>query len=248
MGANNATLASLYSSLAGVLAGFAIAGLLLVVTQRSDAARQGAARANRSNGSLALLLAAIVSLLLSALAYALMGGDPQSSRRLPVEHVLAGVAFSAGTLAFGLALALQIGSIAPELDRSLRRLMRVAAPSVLVLFIALGTWRATASDRPAPASLVVAITVGLAAQLTGAIVALLTSRRIHLTEARQVRIANICMLIAFLATSAVAVLSALPPDVGARSAWLATLAFLVGCIGTALFTAVVGRSEPSMAE
>jgi hypothetical protein len=103
---NNSQVGIAYSTLTGVLAGFAFAGLVLIITQRLNGrvgqhdSKAGAA----SDAALALLFAAFVGLILSSLSYAVIGGETGANRRAGLEHVVAGAGFGIASLVLFLAI------------------------------------------------------------------------------------------------------------------------------------------------
>lgn len=93
------TTAGLYSQLAGVLAGFAFAALTLILSvhlaegARRDPAdtRESRLRAHQAQADAALVLTvAVVSLVLSAVAYAVLAGGRTSGSRSASEELIAG--------------------------------------------------------------------------------------------------------------------------------------------------------------
>lgn len=92
---DNAVVSGQYSTLSGVLAGFAFTALVMLVGQRN---RDGSVPADRSTKhGIGFMLAAFIGLGSSSLSYAVMAGD-SSTVRLAATHVVAGCGLVAATL------------------------------------------------------------------------------------------------------------------------------------------------------
>ncbi len=134
---DNAATAGLYSQLTGVLAGFAFAGLVLIVTHRLD--RGGPAPAGAfqraTDSAVALLFSAFVGLVLTSLSYAVIAGETAAFSRAAVEHVVAGAGFGAATMVLLLALLELLTATAPALGGQLRAVAGVILPIVVMVYV-----------------------------------------------------------------------------------------------------------------
>lgn len=93
------TTAGFYSTVAGVLAGFAFFGLILLATS-------GGASTKQKTGAATVLAEALVVLVLVSIMYAILAGEPESSGRAASEEVIAGIGFAVSALLLMFALAL----------------------------------------------------------------------------------------------------------------------------------------------
>lgn len=231
---DNAAVASLYSTLAGVLAGFAIAGIVFVVTERT----QGRAR-DQPDDVLALLLAAMLGLTLSSLAYAYMGGGAPEGPQLAVQHVVAGLAFGAASLSFLLALSFLIEATAPSLEGWLRWIVGRATPLVILMFIGQGTLDAVArASGPATAALI-AFFVGMGVQVFAVAVTLRKRPGTRGVSAAR-RTATTSVAVAFVASTGVTLVGGLVSGGEGTPVWPAWVAFLCASVGAAAFTVTFG--------
>ncbi|MDX3133362.1 hypothetical protein PV367_27090 [Streptomyces europaeiscabiei] len=93
------TVAELYSQLSGVLAGFALAAVFIVISHFLGEAAPTGRREEALGQALPALLAALLGLVLSSLTYCVVAADGDNPGRALFQHVVAGVGFSvAGAL------------------------------------------------------------------------------------------------------------------------------------------------------
>ncbi|PRY36625.1 hypothetical protein LY71_12546 [Geodermatophilus tzadiensis] len=110
---DEAAIGGLYSQLTGVLAGFAFAGLALVITQRlTSDPDEHQDEVEETDNSALLLFAAFLGLALCSLGYAVLGGE-ENRNLATVEHVVMGVGFTSAGLLMLLALR-EVVSVAPR--------------------------------------------------------------------------------------------------------------------------------------
>lgn len=147
--------AALYSQLTGVLAGFAFAGMIMLVTSRFERTkptegqapeaetRDGAAQQAAdpiqvaTSRALTLLVSAFFGLVAVSLAYALIGGD-QVPERAAVEHVVAGAGFGSSALALLLSVFYLIEAADPDLRQTLHLVVVRISPVAVAAYIVLG--------------------------------------------------------------------------------------------------------------
>ncbi len=245
---NGAVLAGLYSSLCGTLAGFAVAGLIFVVTllnrEGKGPSAEGERRTDDPDIPLALLTSAFVGLILTSGAYALMAGEPPQSQRLASEQVIAGAGFGTGALMLLLAVKRLVCGAAPDLTRWMRHVIGSGAPCVVWLYLAEGTRYVGSVTEPNPSALWLVLgTTGLV-QFTSATVALRTRHRVPLRTRQFVHLASIGVLIPTIATALVALTPSAFANDAAPPVWVLYALLIVCTIGTTLFTLWVGRAEP----
>jgi hypothetical protein len=87
-------IASLYSQLAGVLAGFAFTAVTVVVTVRVEAKKHGRSFDN----ALRPLISGFLGLILTSLNYAAIAGDKTRGARSTLLEIIAGIGFAASAL------------------------------------------------------------------------------------------------------------------------------------------------------
>lgn len=134
-----------YATLAGVLAGFAFAGLVLVLTHRLSSQDGGHPKGpNRTDDSLLLMIAAFISLSLTALAYSLISGEVAAQGRAANEHVVAGGNYAAAAMVLLLAILELVVAVAPTVERWTRILVAACAPTVLLTYVGAGVLQAYA--------------------------------------------------------------------------------------------------------
>jgi hypothetical protein len=144
------TTAGLYSTFAGVLAGFAFAAIALVVPgtfgRRAEEGKGGAddlqSKAPDSHVLFALLIA-FVGLLLATLEYAELAGEQGCALvqgRAASEELLGGVAFSFAvlTLLYALALLIENANVGNIVTEHFRFIVVVLAPPLAILLVGLG--------------------------------------------------------------------------------------------------------------
>jgi hypothetical protein len=120
---SNADIGIAYSTLTGVLAGFAFAGLVLIITQRLNTRADGEPDSKSrpaSDVALLLLFAAFLGLVLSSLSYAVVGGESKANSRAGLEHVIVGAGFGIA----GLVLFLAILELMADIDFSMHTRLR----------------------------------------------------------------------------------------------------------------------------
>jgi hypothetical protein len=100
--------AGLYSTLAGVLAGFAFTALILLLTPRLSSQPV----TDTFGDAIRILITAFLALVLTSLNYAVLGGEQQSSYRATVEESVAGVGFSIAGLLVIYAIVLTLDAVA----------------------------------------------------------------------------------------------------------------------------------------
>ncbi|MEX5255085.1 hypothetical protein [Kocuria arenosa] len=143
---DEAAVAALYSQLAGVLAGFAFAGILLIATERISASTVRSSNAREE--SLVLLLAAFLGLSINSLTYAVIGGEVETYERAAVMHVLAGGGFGISALTLLAAILILISDIAPRLSSWTRHAVGLGAPVVVSIYVASGLMQAENAIQP----------------------------------------------------------------------------------------------------
>jgi hypothetical protein len=137
--------AGLYSTLAGVLAGFAFTALMSLLALRVAATAED----DRRLGSVVeVLLAAFIALVLSSLTYAALGGEPESGGRSASEEILAGVGLVVAALLLLYSVPLTIEASRPFASsgdtgtyaaaRFIRRVLVHAVGPLVVFYLALG--------------------------------------------------------------------------------------------------------------
>ncbi|MGJ5898783.1 hypothetical protein ACSCBZ_43640 [Streptomyces niveiscabiei] len=123
------TVAQLYSQLAGVLAGFALTAVFIVISHFLGEAAPTGRREEALRGALPALLAAVLGLVFSSLTYCAVAADGDNYGRALFEHVVAGVGFSvAGALLIFAAVLLIEGALPYDSVYYARRLLGQGAP------------------------------------------------------------------------------------------------------------------------
>lgn len=178
---DEAQVGALYSQLTGVLAGFSFAGLTLVITLRlsshadpetanalpddsasanvQPATDSSAAKASMDHSAL-LLFASFLGLTLSSLGYAVLGGQ-KNLALAAVQHVVAGVGFTAAALLLLLAIREMLAPVAPDAYRFAHRVVGSGAPLVAALYVLSGAWDAARRVFDEPGWSVLLIPVSL---------------------------------------------------------------------------------------
>ncbi len=134
---DNAQVAALYSQLTGVLAGFAFAALVLVLTRRLEGSETPSHHSEGNggvDGALGLLFSAFIGLALSSLAYAVIAGETTNPARASLEHVIAGAGFGVSAMVLMLALLELLIAAAPGLDTYFRIVVGVVVPLVVLMY------------------------------------------------------------------------------------------------------------------
>lgn len=123
------TIAELYSQLSGVLAGFALAAVFIVISHFLGEAAPTGRREQALGQALPALLAALLGLVFSSLTYCIVAADGRNPGRALFEHVVAGVGFSvAGALLIFAAVLLIEGVLPYDPVHYARRLLGQCAP------------------------------------------------------------------------------------------------------------------------
>lgn len=123
------TVAQLYSQLTGVLAGFALTAVFIVVAHFLGGAEPTGRREEVLRQALPLLVAAVLGLIFSSLTYCVVAADGDNPGRALFEHDLAGVGFSvAGALLIFAAVLLVEGALPHDSAHYARRLLGQGAP------------------------------------------------------------------------------------------------------------------------
>jgi hypothetical protein len=241
-------IAGFYSQLTGVLAGFAFAGLVLVVTElRSSSRTISPEPASGEQAALRLLFSAFVGLVLTSLAYALVAGEPEDSSRASLQHVIAGAGFGAATLALLLALLELVRSAAPMLAPQLRFVVGRALPLVVMLYLAAGAHEVAglAGDGKLAvfgwAAFVVLLILVVAVKLNG--------WHVVLTHNRYAGLATASMALPLAASLAVPIVStAVGKTAHELPSWPAYLALVLALGVGAAFAVLVGSGQSSSRE
>jgi hypothetical protein len=129
---DDAQVASLYSQLAGVLAGFAFAALVLVLTKAGDRPRADGSLSHIGD-ALLLIFGAFLGLVFTSLAYAVMAGD--SSGRTSLLHVVAGVGFSIAATTLLLGLSELLADAVPTAARWPQRVATAWTPIIAMAYV-----------------------------------------------------------------------------------------------------------------
>jgi hypothetical protein len=150
--------AALYSQLAGVLAGFAFAALILLLTVRlappiagstSPSAPAPTPPGQAFARSTRVLMIAFVSLVLTSVNYAILAGDAASSPRSATLELLGGLAFSTSGILLLYAIALTFDGVNAaagsnahndlvEVGKYIRSVLAIVMTPLLLLLLYLG--------------------------------------------------------------------------------------------------------------
>lgn len=234
---NDAAVAGLYSQLAGVLAGFAFAGLVLVVTHHLSGPPPLASdevvteTAKPSTESVLLLFASFIDLVLVSLTYALTAGG--SDGAVSLAHVIAGVAFAfaAWTLLAAIHFLIFDARLDPEIGRATKQVTAVAS-WVAVLYVGGGVLDFAEHTGSEPLRWFAVATLLAAIGVTATIsFRRRASAKAPLGPVSIRRAASLGMAVAVLASISVAALMSLT---GQPSNWAAFI-----CMGIAAAWAVV---------
>lgn len=202
---DEAQVGSLYSQLTGVLAGFAFAGLVLVLTQRlgspTTSAPQSLERAT------VLLFSSFIGLTFTSLGYAVIGGEEANPQRAAVEHVVSGAGFAAAVLVLFLAILELIRPLVPNVEPFARGIAGTWVPLIAIAYVFTGALDAAGRTEGVDVRNVYLLVVVLFA-LNG--IALILSRGLT-AKVRQIRAYNRVAFMgiapAFAASTSVALLS-----------------------------------------
>ncbi|MGW6729146.1 hypothetical protein ACWF9G_24875 [Nocardia sp. NPDC055029] len=105
--------AGFYSQLAGVLAGFSFAALMLLMTARLAPAASGSSQAGASNfgAAVRILIISFLGLVLTSLDYALLAGEIAGRHRANTLEIVGGVSFAIAALLLVYAIILTIDAV-----------------------------------------------------------------------------------------------------------------------------------------
>lgn len=247
---DSAAFAGLLSQLCGTLAGFAVAGLIFVVALQPLEDSQDAINrlfrgplrpADDMDVPVALLTSSFIGLILSALAYALMAGEPSGSARLATEQVIAGAGFGTGALILLFAVRRLVCVASPSLNRWTRHVVGIGAPCVVWLYLAEGT-RYTGSLCSADQGLLWLVLGSTAAvQIAAGVTAFTWPRRAPMPTGRVMQLASVGVIVPTMTTLAVAMTPTLLPHDVASPMWVLYLLLAASTVGLAYFTLHVGR-------
>lgn len=178
------TTAGFYSTVAGVMAGFAFAALFYFIT--SQTSRQSNAElpdadvhaTDRRDLAAQALGAAFGTLLLSSITYAVLAGEPKSAGRAATIEVIAGIGFAVGAIHLFYAIVLMIRAHQREgskLERYFQNLGGLFLCPLAGLMINLGVsdWEETKNDRAAE----ITYHIGLGIALVVAVICVMVAVR-----------------------------------------------------------------------
>ncbi|WP_336054315.1 hypothetical protein [Streptomyces sp. CA2R101] len=136
-----ATVANLYAQLSGVLAGFALTAVFIVVSHFLGGAPPTGRREEALNKAVPVLLSALVGLIFTSFTYCLAAADGKDTGRALVEHLTAGVGFSVSgaLLIFATVLLLESVLTHAAVDHG-RRLLGLCAPLPMFALLCNGVY------------------------------------------------------------------------------------------------------------
>lgn len=155
------TTAGFYSTVAGVMAGFAFAALFYFITSSTNPRPAGEPESDaddptpdRRDLAAQALGAAFVTLLLSSITYAILAGEPKSGGRSATIEVIAGIGFAVGAIHLFYAIVLMIRAhrrSMGSLERYFQNVGGLFLCPLACLMINLGVsdWEETKHDRAA---------------------------------------------------------------------------------------------------
>jgi hypothetical protein len=108
---NIAVTAGFYSQLAGVLAGFAFAAIMVLLTARMAPSSQSSEEIQPFSGATRLLVVSLVGLILASLNYAILAGDIPGSHRSASLELVGGVGFGTAGLILIYAIVLTVDGV-----------------------------------------------------------------------------------------------------------------------------------------
>jgi len=108
---NIAETAGFYSQLAGVLAGFAFAAIMVLLTARMAPSSESSEEVQPFSGATRLLVVSLVGLILASLNYAILAGDLPGSHRSASLELVGGLGFGAAGLSLIYAIVLTIDGV-----------------------------------------------------------------------------------------------------------------------------------------
>ncbi|MGW2616207.1 hypothetical protein [Streptomyces sp. NPDC001500] len=123
------TVAELYSQLSGVLAGFALTAVFIIISHFLGEPPPTGRREGVLDHALPVLLAALLGLVFSSLTYCVVAADGDNPGRALFEHLVAGIGFSVAGALLVLAAVLLIEGVLPyDPVHYARRLLGQCAP------------------------------------------------------------------------------------------------------------------------
>ncbi|MCQ9134027.1 hypothetical protein [Streptomyces hilarionis] len=135
------TIAELYSQLSGVLAGFALAAVFIIISHFLGEAAPPGRRDGVLHHALPALIAALLGLIFSSLTYCIVAADGDNASRALFEHLLAGVGFSVAGALLVLAAVLLIEGVLPhDPVHYARRLLGQCAPLPMFALLCEGVY------------------------------------------------------------------------------------------------------------
>lgn len=169
------TTAGVYSTVAGVMAGFAFAALFYFITSQASPQSNAEAESgtdadvyatDRRDLAAQALGAAFGTLLLSSITYAVLAGEPKSAGRAATIEVVAGIGFAVGAIQLFYAIVLMIRAhheVGSNLERYFRNLGGLFLCPLASLMIALGVsdWAETKHDQAAKIAYHVGLMISL---------------------------------------------------------------------------------------
>lgn len=162
------SVAGLYSQLSGVLAGFALTAVFIVVAHFLGEAAPTGRREEALGQALPALLAALLGLVFTSLTYCVVAADRDNPGRALFEHLVAGVGFSvSGALVIFAAVLLIEGVLPYDPVHYARRLLGQCAPLPIFALLCNGAYAygKAVHDGQAPGWLGVLIAVLLSVVL-----------------------------------------------------------------------------------
>lgn len=251
---NSAAFAGLLCQLCGTLAGFAVAGLIFVVAlhprEDSQDSPSGLVRgpvrgAGDRDLPVALLTSSFIGLILSALAYALMAGEPAGSARLATDQLIAGAGFGTGALVLLFAVRRLVCGASPSLDRWTRHVVGIGAPCVVWLYLAEGTRYVGSLCKADQGVLWLVLGSTAAVQFLAGVTAFVRPRRAPMPAGGVMRVASTGVAVPTMTTLAVALTPTLLPNDAAAPTGVLYVLLAVSTVGLAYFTLQVGRAPRS---
>jgi hypothetical protein len=133
--------AQLYSQLSGVLAGFALTAVFIVISHFLGEATPSGRQEQSLSQALPALLAALLGLVLSSLTYCVVAADGENPGRALFEHIVAGVGFSVSGALLIYATVLFIEGVLPyDSVHYARRLLGQCIPLPVFTLLCNGTY------------------------------------------------------------------------------------------------------------
>ncbi|MET9464550.1 hypothetical protein ABZY44_06925 [Streptomyces sp. NPDC006544] len=168
------SVAELYSQLSGVLAGFALTAVFIVISHYLGEGVPTGRRQEALDQALPALLAALLGLIFSSLTYCAVAADGDNHGRALFEHVVAGVGFAVAAALLVLATVLLVEGVLPyDPVHYARRLLGQCAPLPIFALLSNGAYAygKAYNDGKAPgwlgALIVLLLSLVLAASVLG---------------------------------------------------------------------------------